>query len=320
MADIGIRVDADDIVLWRGRDFKWNFENLDLNGQPTDYPAGRLFFELQTGGEHNAVHRVHLTGATGGTYTLNLNGSDTPAIDFSDVSENPQGLAGDLQDAVDAAVGEGNALVHPVSLYPAWTLHFNLNSNKPLTEQLVNTINKATNDFFNTFEQLLGVDVEMTVTDNLNFTIRVTSRRSFDEVGIVTFAVDVTSTAIKSFFNGISALVGAVNTVSIDFYWNRTYDIEFTGDLAETTIAPSTADGTLLTGSDKNIYVTVEEPGKSDVTIWDFDIEGSMATIKVESEESDLIGNRTKWQLVFLAEGESAGGDPVALGWVSKVG
>ncbi|AER48194.1 hypothetical protein BLUE7_6 [Mycobacterium phage Blue7] len=320
MADIGIRVDADDIVLWRGRDFKWNFENLDLNGDPADYPAGRLFFELQTGGEHNAIHRVHLSGATGGTYTLNLNGTDTPAIDFSDVSENPQGLTGDLQDAVDAAVGEGNAVVHPVTLYPAWTMHFNLNSGKPLTEQLVNTINKATNDFFDTFEQLLGVDVEMTVTDSLNFTIRVTSRRSFDEVGVVTFLVDVTSAAVKTFFNAVSGLVGAVNTVNIDFYWNRTYDIEFTGDLAEMTVPATTADGTLLVGADKNIYVTVEEAGKNELTLWDFEVEGSLATIKVESEECDKIGNRTKWQLVFLADGETAGGDPVALGWISKVG
>lgn len=320
MADIGIRADADSLVLWRGRDFKWNFENLDINGDPTAFPAGRLFFELQTGGEHNALHQVYITGATGGTYTLNLNGTNTPAIDYNDVSENPQGLAGDLQDAVDAAVGAGNAVVWPVSLFPAWTLNFTLNSGTPLTEQAVNTINKAANDFFGAFDQLLGVDVEMTVTDSLHYQLKVTSRRSFDEVGVVTFAVDVTSTAVKDFFNGFTGLTGSVSTVTTDFYWNRTYDIEFTGALAQKLIPASTANITNLTGTSKAIKVEVLEPGKHPLTIWDFDIAGSMATLKVESEAADKIGERTKWQLVFLANGEPAGGEPVGLGKVSRLG
>ncbi|QDP44590.1 hypothetical protein SEA_NOTHINGSPECIAL_5 [Mycobacterium phage NothingSpecial] len=320
MADIGIRVDADSLVLWRGRDFKWNFENLDTKGDPIPYPAGRLFFELQTGGEHNAIHQVYLTGATGGTYTLNLNGHNTPPIDYNDVSENPQGLPGDIQDAVDSAVGAGNAVVHPVSLFPAWTLNFNLNASKPLSEQLVNTINKAANDFFNTFDQLLGVDVEMTVTDALNFTLKVTSRRSFDEVGVLTFAVNVTSTAVKNFFNGFAGLVGAVNTVGTDFYWNRTYDIEFTGSLGLQPIPPSTANGTDLIGARKAINVSVVEPGKHPLTIWDFVIEESIASIKIESEKADEIAERVKWQLVFLPDGEPAGGDPIARGTVSRLG
>ncbi|AHJ86371.1 structural protein [Mycobacterium phage 40AC] len=320
MADIGIRVDADTLVLWRGRDFKWTFENLDAAGDPIAYPPGRLFFELQTGGEHNALHQVYVTGATGGTYALNINGTDTPAIDFNDVSENPQGLAGDIQDAVDAAVGAGNAEVSPVSLYPAWTLNFNLNADKPLNEQLVNTINKAANDFFDTFDQLLGVDVEMTVTDALNFKLVVTSRRSFDEVGVVTFAVDVTSTAVKNFFNGFAGLIGAVSTVSTDFYWNRTYAIEFVNELGLQEIPVTTADITNLTGTSKAVTVTVQEPGRHPLTIWDFVIEDTTATIKIESEEADTIGRGVKWQLVFLAQGEEAGGDPIALGTVQRLG
>ncbi|ASR86459.1 hypothetical protein SEA_CHANGELING_6 [Mycobacterium phage Changeling] len=320
MADIGIRTDADTLVLWRGRDFKWVFENLDTDGNAVDYPAGRLFFELQTGGEHNALHQIYVTGATSGTYSLNLNGTDTPAIDYNDVSENPQGLAGDLQDAVDAALGAGNGLVHPVSLYPAWTLNFNLNASKPLTEQLVNTINKAANDFFNTFEQLLGVDVTMIVTDALNFKLLVTSRRSFDEVGVVTFAVDVTATAVKNFFNSFAGLIGAVNTVSTDFYWNRTYSIEFTGSLGLQPIPPSTANISSLVGTHKAVTVTVLEPGRDPLTIWDFVIEGSTASLKIESDKADEIGERTKWQLVFLPEGEPAGGDPIARGTVARLG
>ncbi|APC43155.1 hypothetical protein SEA_JAAN_6 [Mycobacterium phage Jaan] len=320
MADIGIRVDADDLVLWRGRDFKWNFENLDTNGEPIAYPAGKLFFELQTGGEHNALHQVFVTGATGGTYSLRLNGVNTPEIDFNDVSQNPQGLAGDIQDAVDAALGAGNGIVSPVSLFPAWTLNFTMNASKPLSEQLVNTINKAANDFFDTFDQLLGVDVEMTVTDALHFTLKVTSRRSFDEVGVVTFAVDVTSTAVKNFFNSFAGLVGSVSTVSTDFYWNRTYTIEFVNALGLQPIPPSTANITNLIGTSKAVTVSVEEPGKHPLTIWDFVIEDSIASIKIESEKADEIAERVKWQLVFLPEGEPAGGDPIARGTVSRLG
>jgi hypothetical protein len=44
-----------------------------------------------------------------------------------------------------------------------------------------------------------------------------------------------------------------------------------------------------------------------------------MASIKVESEEADTIGARTLWQLVFLSDGEPAGGDPIARGSVSVV-
>jgi hypothetical protein len=57
-----------------------------------------------------------------------------------------------------------------------------------------------------------------------------------------------------------------------------------------------------------------------DETVWDFVIEGAVATIKVEHEVADLIPNRTKFQLVFLHEGEAAGGDPITLGTVSRQG
>ncbi|QJD50210.1 hypothetical protein SEA_IWOKEUPLIKEDIS_7 [Mycobacterium phage Iwokeuplikedis] len=319
MADLGKPLDVDMLCLVTGRDYKWSFDNLDpQTKQPVNWPAGDLFLELETGGEHNALHQVYITGATGGTYTLNINSVDTPAIDYNDVSENPQGLAGDIQDAVDAALGAGNGLVHPVSLYPAWTLNFNMNVGTPLTEQLVNTINKAANDFFDTFDQLLGVDVEMTVTDQLNFKLVVTSVRSFDEVGVVTFAVDVTSTAVKSFFNGFAGLIGAVNTVSTDFYWNRTYDIEFIGSLALQPIPATTANAAALTGTSKRITTSVIDPGKKRLTIWPLTVSGATASIKVESEEADKIPHRCRWQLVHMPTGEAAGGDPKQMGLVFR--
>jgi hypothetical protein len=50
--------------------------------------------------------------------------------------------------------------------------------------------------------------------------------------------------------------------------------------------------------------------------VWEFGIEGDVASLKVESELADLIPDRTRWQLVFLADGEPVGGDPVSLGSV----
>lgn len=55
-------------------------------------------------------------------------------------------------------------------------------------------------------------------------------------------------------------------------------------------------------------------------TVWEFTIDGSSAVIKVEHEIADTIPNRTRFQLVFLHEGEAAGGDPISLGTVQRQG
>lgn len=59
--------------------------------------------------------------------------------------------------------------------------------------------------------------------------------------------------------------------------------------------------------------------GSTPTTKWHFTISGNNAALKVESAVADLIPSRTKWQLVFLATGEAAGGDPVAYGTVRRV-
>ncbi|QFG04583.1 hypothetical protein PBI_KEZIACHARLES14_6 [Mycobacterium phage Keziacharles14] len=320
MTDLGTFIKPEALYLTDRRDFEWTITNRDPKTKAEiPWPAGTYTLELETRGEHNAVHQVYITGATGGTYTLNPGGlGSTAAIDYNDVSENPQGLTGDITDAVLAVVGSGNAIIHPTTLYPSWTLNFNLNSGKPLSEQLVNTINKTANDFFDTFDSLFGVDVEMTVTDALNFKLQVTSIRSFDEVGVVTFAVDVTSTAVKNFFNAVAGLVGAVNTVSVDFYWNRTYQIEFLGAYAEKLMPATTANAASLTGTNKRVEIDVVEPGKPKLTIYPFTVSGANATVKIESEAADLIGHRTKWQFVQLLTGEPAGGTAKQLGRVYR--
>jgi hypothetical protein len=49
---------------------------------------------------------------------------------------------------------------------------------------------------------------------------------------------------------------------------------------------------------------------------WFFEVDGGVASIKVESEVADRVSNRARWQLVFLPEGEPAGGVPWARGYV----
>lgn len=48
MAVIGVELGYDELVLTKGRDFRWNFVNLDDSGNEVDYPAGSLYFELGT--------------------------------------------------------------------------------------------------------------------------------------------------------------------------------------------------------------------------------------------------------------------------------
>lgn len=43
---IGLQIPQETLVLTRGRDFRWTFANLDINGEPEDFPAGDLYFEF----------------------------------------------------------------------------------------------------------------------------------------------------------------------------------------------------------------------------------------------------------------------------------
>lgn len=48
MAVIGVELDPSELVLTKGRDFKWTFVNQDMSGTPLAFPAGSLFFEIFT--------------------------------------------------------------------------------------------------------------------------------------------------------------------------------------------------------------------------------------------------------------------------------
>lgn len=185
-------------------------------------------------------------------------------------------------------------------------------------EKLVNTLNTAINDFFDQFENLFGVDIDFVVNDASNASFTATSKRSYGEDELITFAVDVTSNALKGFFNGVSYFLGVFDTISVDFRWNHTYEVEFVNELANQPVSALSVDAELLEGADDDQSVVVEviEPGKAALTKWLFDVDGANASLKVESEEVDLILPRTKWQLAFLPDGELHGGIAISRGTV----
>ena len=48
MAVIGIDLDSDELVLQKGRDFKWSFRSLNADREPLNFPPGTLYFEFAT--------------------------------------------------------------------------------------------------------------------------------------------------------------------------------------------------------------------------------------------------------------------------------
>lgn len=441
MSDIGIRLNTDRLVLTRGRDFKWAFDNLDDSKPPvpTDYPAGDLYFELDTGGEQNAVQKVTQTKVSGGTYTAAFNSSSpTAALDYDIVTHAPEGATLDIQTALEglSTIGAGNVNVSAAQLFPVWEVDLTLNAganevqtlsftgdptgggfklgyglaattvitynpatdisadiqsaleaiaaigsgnvnvskgqaggyriefvgskaatnmdqiqaypigidlslptwgwsltggNLPsiqvatqvqgsakFTNAMVNTLNKTMNDFFDSFDTLLGVDVEYRVIDNLNTVLTITSLVPFTESDLLTFDVDVTSNQIEGVLNAVASFVDLFDTIHVDFYWNRSYQVEFVGDLALNPQPLIVLDTSELTGLNdtQTMIVTEVQPGIARFTKWPFVIDGSTATIKIESEVADAMPAGVLWQLVFLPEGEAVGGDPVAIGRV----
>jgi hypothetical protein len=449
MAVFGVELPSDQIVLTRGRDFRWTFRKLGLGSTKLnpiyeDFPAGDLYFELQTGGAQNAIQAIEVTGADGGTYTLAKDGIPTAAMPFGLVTHAPVGSGNpDIQGALEAVtgIGAGNVLVHPASLYPVWEFDLTLNSGtnevqniefgstfgvlKPtggnfkiglglqatpviafgaapsvvttaletmsnigagnvsvtatatggyrvefvgakadtnmaqmvgyaegidltlptwsfgltgalfpqiivktlvdgtprFSDELINTLDTAFTTFFSSFDSLLGVDIELTVTDALNAVLKVTSLRAFDENAINTLAVDVTSDSIFGLLNNVAALVGVFETVHVNYYMNRFYQVEFIGDLALTPVDTLVANTSLLTGVNPGevaVDVSTVQAGTPVVTKWDFTIAGDTATMFIPNTEADPISDRTLWQLVFKPSSGSTGGDAVAEGYVRR--
>lgn len=196
-------------------------------------------------------------------------------------------------------------------------------------EQLVNLVNKTVNDFFNLFDDLLGINIEFTI-DNPDATtpdktpsisLVVTGLKPWDANTIEMFLLNEVVDFLQAFLNGALDWAHVWSVVSINFAWNTYFNVEFVGELANWTVPALTSDASLLTDDSNEVdpVVTVEviKPGKNRYDNWHFVIDGAEASLKVESEVADLVQPRVKWQLVFLPEGEPKGGDPIALGRVA---
>lgn len=437
---IGLDLHQDLLFLTRGRDFKWTFQNLDeTTKQPTNFPSGDLFFELDTGGQQNAVQQISQTAASGGTYTLGVGGQTTGALAYDMVVQSSHDATPDITSALEglSTVGVGNVSLTPAQLFPVWEIDLTLNAGNnelqqlvftgvtggtfklgygglftpvlawnaapsavqtalealtgigtgnvavtpitngyqfefigakadtnvdqllvvalgidlsqpffifgltgdlnltakvstvldgspKFTDSMVNTLNTTVNNMFNSFDSLLGVNIDYEVLSDLNTKLTVTSLKAFAESELLTFSIDVTGQLVEGFLNSVAQFLGIFDTIDVDFYWNRVFQVEFVGDLAELPQPKIVADITHLTGlnDEQAISVDVLQKGVSRWTNWPFTVDGSSASIVIEAPACDVIQARTSWQLVFKPEGEdaTAGGDPLALGIVRTQG
>lgn len=315
---IGVPLELDQLVLMRGRDFKWTFQNLDpVSKQPVDFPPGDLFFEISTHGEHNGRGRIDQNGASGGTFIIDREdgvGSPSSALPF-DASQ----LA--IRQAIEDldGVGEGNVTVTGYYI-PQWIFIVDWSDAMPLSAGVIEVFNATVHTAFvalNLVTGGLGVSLDGRY-ESSSFVLRLTHQGSLLESEIVSFVAGVAGTiisAINSALTAVEQFSGEIADISMIYAPVRHFDYEFINERALTPmpqlkIVPS------LTGHTPVMTVVQDAKGRAPFTIWNFEIDGTDATIKVESEEADTISNRIKWQLVFLPEGEPSGGDAIARGVV----
>lgn len=329
MTDIGIALGSDRLVLTRRRDFKWYFDNLDEDDTPVDFPAGDLYFELDTGGAHNSEQVYRILRAMGGTYDIDVNVEDS-LQHVGGISGTAAGISYDSESgpvlaALESVVGAGNVEISML-YYPQWVIK--LTTQGSLDPKIdVNAIDDLNQVFFNVFNGLsniVGIFTFELEYEPPVLTFTITQTNGLDESDILGYIINTVGSQLSTLINQLAW----VNDVSTDFQIEENYApvrefyLQFQGDLADTKVDPivvdtslTTSAGTLVPGSEVE-YVA---PGKYRFEFWFFDIVGPQASIKVESEEADKIGHRTRYQLVFLPDGEAAGGDPVARGRVGVI-
>ena len=195
-------------------------------------------------------------------------------------------------------------------------------------EQLVNIVNKTVNDFFNLFDTTLGLNIEFTVnnptvlnpTMTPSMSLVVTGLKAWKENTVQMFLLSNIISMLQDHLNGLLDWASVWTVVSINFAWNTYFNIEFVNGLKEWVVPALTFNAAGLTNDSNEVTpaITVEvlEPGKDRFDRWHFDITGSTAVVKTESEVCDLVPQRTHWQLVFLPSGEPHGGEALALGTV----
>lgn len=314
MALIGVNLGQDQLVLTRGRDFKWNFQNLDVSGDPADYPAGDLYFELATGGEHNARQTYTIVGSTGGTYTLGLGANDTAALPFN-ASQYV------VQQEIEALPGVGVGNVAVTAYYtPQWIGVVDWTDSVGLSPAVVELFNQTVTTTFQLMDFITGgAGVYLSGSySTSSYQFRLTYKTSLLESEIINFVAGVIGTiigTINTALSGLEAFTGNIADMTLTYTEIRQYNIEFINELAQTPVAAMTLDSS-ITGIDVSAVIQQLAPGRAKYTYWNFDIVDDVASIKIESEEADAMASRTKWQLVFLPDGEEAGGEAVARGTV----
>lgn len=447
MSVIGVDIDQTVMVLQKRRDFLWSFQNLDSTNAPVNFPAGDLFFELVTGGEHNCVQQVEIIQAEGGTYRLSYNGVLSDPIDYYEPDTSPYDLTIDVRSALEniPAVGAGNVKVSNTELTPVWNLNFILagtsrneiqslkvdnllgwlgqqlgegqmvlsyreSDSEPIrfeanaaevqaalealpqigvgnvivTEpevgeflieyvgmlaardvdlievsayeknatdffgggitgnlltrfktktiqngrravldgRMMDLLTRKINEFFGMFDDTISISMEFEIDDNVDFTVVCRSTAGYSEVDLLTFDVLFNNSTLFNFLNSQLLLSGAISSVTVDQYWNHRYTVEFINDAGDKPhpqlvgVASGLTNNILGMVLAPSVKTTILELGQAPLTKWDFDITDSLATLAVDSEYVDRIKNRTRWQLVFLPDGELAGGQAVARGTV----
>jgi hypothetical protein len=195
-----------------------------------------------------------------------------------------------------------------------------------LDGRMMDLLTRKVNEFFAMFDDALSINMEFVIDSNVDFTIVCRSDVGYSEVDLLTFDVIFAASALQTFLNNQTLLTGAVTSVSVDQYWNYIYAVEFINDAGNKPHPKLGSNASNLVN-----YVTgltlipevrtkINDLGQAALTKWDFNIVGYTASLKVESESVDLIANRTKWQLVFLPDGEPDGGLPVGRGFVRVQG
>ena len=303
---IGVELDPIPLIITKGRDFRWSFQHRDKDGKDIAFPAGRLYFELQTGGASSSSQSIELDRATGGSFSVSLGGSRSAALPFD-------ARAAVVQAALEGlpSVGVGNVRVS-ADVTPVWLFTGSITGVTPVA----GAVKGAVETVFSAIPDILGVDVAFTF-NNPGYEISVTARRVFDESSFGTWTFNqaaVAGSAVQVALNKVFGS-GAV-TVNQVYFPKRLFHVSFQGSLANSAVGALSADVSGLSGQRQAAVPLVVTPGVSGVTLWEFTIAGTKASLKVESEAVDKVANRTHWQLVWLPAGEPAGGDPVARGVV----
>lgn len=320
MTNIGVSLERDQLVLTRGRDFKWTFTNLDANGNPIDFPAGQLFFEISTHGEQNASQHIDEHYANGGTWKIGMpptttGGDVTWSIDMPfDASEAVvQGSIGSLP-----GIGGPDNVSISSTYVPQWIFKVEWNATVSLSAGTVQLFNSTVTAAFNTLNLVTGgVGVVLSgVYTSTSFEFMLTYQGTLLETEIVNFAGGVISTVIstiQSAINAVETFTGFIGSVSLIYAPSRHWAYTFVNDMSYTPV-PALEISSSLTGDTPTLTLTRDTPGLAPYTVWPFVIDGSQASLTVEAADADAIANRTLWQLVFLATGAAESSDPLTKG------